>query len=196
MKRPEILSALQPVVSALEKFSVPYYISGSIASSVFGLARATLDIDIVADVKDHHVSLLRQELEKSYYISEEMMKDAIQSKSSFNLIHLETSIKIDVFLIGESPHQQSAIQRRVRDTFEDDDVQTEYYFSSPEDVIISKLKWYESGGKVSERQWHDVIGVMKVQGNSLDTKYLQKWANQLGVYELLKIAYSDAGIQL
>jgi len=196
MKNPEILCALQPVVNAFEKLSIPYYIGGSIASSIHGMARATMDIDIVADVKFHHISLLKQELEKSYYIDEEMIKEAIQNSSSFNLIHLETVIKIDVFIFKDVPYHQSALERKIKDTFEDDVIKTEFYFSSPEDIIISKLQWYELGGKVSERQWLDVIGVIKVQGDSLDKNYLQVWAKKLGIFELLKNAFNDAEIQL
>ena len=196
MKKLEILSALQPVVKALEKFSIPYYIGGSIASSIHGMARATMDIDIVADVKLHHISLLKRELEKSYYIDEDMIKEAIQNSSSFNLIHLETVIKIDVFIFKDISYQRSVLARKIKDTLEDDDVKTEFYFSSPEDIIISKLQWYELGEKVSERQWLDVIGVIKVQGDSLDKNYLQVWTKELGIFELLKNAFNDAGILL
>ncbi|KAA3616367.1 MAG: hypothetical protein DWQ05_11565 [Calditrichaeota bacterium] len=93
MKNFEILSALLPVVDALEKYSIPYYIGGSIASSVYGMARATMDIDIVADLKFHHVSLLRENLEASYYVDENMIKDAIQNNTSFNLIHFDRQLK-------------------------------------------------------------------------------------------------------
>ena len=196
MKKLEILSALQPVVNAFEKFSIPYYIGGSIASSIYGMARATMDIDIVADVKLHHISLLRQELKTSYYIDEDMINEAIQNSSSFNLIHLETAIKIDVFIFKDIPYHQNAFERKIKDTLEDDDIKTEFYFSSPEDIIISKLQWYELGGKVSERQWLDVIGVIKVQGDSLDKNYLKIWTKRFGIFELLKNAFNDAEIKL
>jgi hypothetical protein len=196
MKELEIQSALQPFVNVLEKYSIPYYIGGSIASSIYGLARATLDIDIVADVKLKHISLLRKELEKSYYIDEDMIKEAIQNNSSFNLIHLASAIKIDVFVIKDSSYQQNVMERKIKDALDDDNVKTEFYFSSPEDIIISKLQWYELGGQVSERQWLDVIGVIKVQGDSLDKKYLQVWSKKLGISKLLKNAFNDTEINL
>jgi hypothetical protein len=196
MKNPDILSALQPVVNALEKFLIPYYIGGSIASSVYGMARATMDIDIIADVKLDHIELLKKELEKSYYIDGDMIKNAIENSSSFNLIHLETSIKIDVFVLKNIPYQKTAFERKVKDIFEDDDLEAEFYFSSPEDIIISKLQWYELGGKVSDRQWLDVVGVIKVQADSLDKNYLRNWTKKLDIFELLKNAFDDAGVQL
>jgi len=196
MQNLEILSALQPVVHVLEKFSIPYYIGGSIASSIYGMARATMDIDIVADVKLHHISSLQQELEKTYYIDQEMIKNAIHNSSSFNLIHLETVVKIDVFIFQDIPYQRSALDRKIKDTLEEDNIKTEFYFSSPEDIIISKLSWYELGGKVSERQWLDVLGVIKIQGDSLDKNYLQVWTKKLGIFELLKNAFDDTEIHL
>ncbi len=196
MKKFEILSALQPVINVLEKFKIPYYIGGSIASSLYGIARATMDIDIIADVKLHHISLLKQELKDSYYIDENMIKEAIQNRASFNLIHFETAIKIDIFILKDTPYHQNTLERKINDTLEDDDVKTKFYFSSPEDIILRKLQWDELGEKLSERQWLDVIGVIKVQGDSLDKNYLQFWSKKLGIFELLKSAFSDAEIIL
>ncbi|MCD6116385.1 hypothetical protein J7K93_05180 [bacterium] len=196
MQKSEILSALQPVVNALEKLSIPYYIGGSIASSVYGIARATMDIDIVADIKICHISLLKKELEELYYIDEEMVKEAVRNSSSFNLIHIETVFKIDVFIIKDMPYQQNALKRKIKDTFEGDDENSEFYFSSPEDIIINKLQWYELGNRVSERQWLDVTGVIKVQGDSLDKEYLKTWSKKLGLFELLKNAFKDTEIKL
>ena len=195
MKKTDLLSALQPVTSSFEKLSIPYYIGGSVASSVYGMARSTLDVDMVADVRSHHIPLLVQELGKLFYIDENMIQNAIENRSSFNLIHLETSVKIDVFVFKDIPYQQNAFDRRIRDTLEVDGLNTEFYFSSPEDIIISKLEWYKIGGKVSERQWLDVIGVLKIQRDSLDKEYLESWTKKLGLFELLRNAFNDAEIQ-
>ena len=195
MKKSELLSALIPVVYAFEKHAIPYYISGSIASSVYGTARTTMDVDIVADVKTHHILLLKKELEELYYFDEEMITEAIQNSSCFNLIHFETSIKIDVFIFKREPYHQRVLDRKVKDTL-DDDEKTEVYLLTPEDTILSKLQWYLGGGKISERQWLDIVGVLKVQGDSLDKNYLQEWAKKLGIFELLTEAFEDAGLPL
>ena len=196
MKNLDILAALHPVVLVLEKLAIPYYIGGSIASSMYGLARTTMDIDLVADVKLKHVASLRQELGKTYYIDQEMIKNAIHNSSSFNLIHLETVVKIDVFVFKDNPYHRSALERKTKDTFEEGDIKTEFYFSSPEDIIINKLQWYELGGKVSQRQWLDVLGVIKIQGDSLDKNYLQVWTKKLGIFDLLKNVFDETEIQL
>jgi len=195
MKIPDIFLAVQPVLKAFENLSIPYYIGGSVASSIYGMARATMDVDIVADLKISHINRLKQILENEYYIDNEMIADAIRSASSFNLIHLETMIKIDVFLHKEDPYAEMALQRKRKDTLEELD-KVEFYFSSPEDIIVAKVQWYKIGGFVSERQWLDVIGVIKVQGDLLDKKYLKRWSQKLGLAALMQKAFDEAGVKL
>lgn len=196
MKKPDILTALKPVIDIFEKLSIPYYIGGSIASSIYGIARATIDVDIVANLDIHNIPALKQHLENDYYIDGDMIKEAIRNKSSFNLIHLETVIKIDVFVYKDDPFQRNVIQRRLEDTLEEDNTGRTFYFSSPEDIIINKLMWYKTGGEVSDRQWLDVMGVIKVQGESLDKSYLKNWSQRLQIVELLNKAFDESGIKL
>ncbi len=139
MKTPDIIQAIQPVAAAFEKLAIPYYIGGSIASSIYGIARATMDVDIVADMQVHHISALKQLLENEYYIDENMMEQAANSVSSFNLIHLKTMIKIDVFFHKTDSYAQQAISRKRKDTIEEDHDALKFYFSSPEDIIINTL---------------------------------------------------------
>ena len=194
MKIPDIFLAVQPVLKAFENLSIPYYIGGSVASSIYGMARATMDVDIVADLKNSHINRLKQILENEYYIDNEMIADAIRTNSSFNLIHLETMIKIDVFLHKEDPYAEMALQRKRKDTLEELD-KVEFYFSSPEDIIIAKVQWYKIGGFVSERQWLDVIGVIKVQGDLLDKKYLKSWSQKLGLSSLMQKAFDEGDVK-
>ncbi len=194
MKNPDLLLAIKPVVNAFEQLSIPYYIGGSIASSVYGIARATMDVDIIADLSlDQTPSLVRL-LRDQYYVEESMINNAITHVSSFNLIHLETMMKVDVFVQKRDAYHQAALARKVEDRLAEDDRDSVFYLSSPEDIILSKLSWYEAGGKVSERQWLDVLGVMKVQSDSLDQAYLAKWADTLGMSHLLRRALTEAGI--
>jgi hypothetical protein len=196
MESANILLVLKPFIKVLDKLSISYYIGGSIASSVYGLPRSTMDIDIVADIQSFHISHLKQNLESGFYIDEDMIKEAIYRSSSFNLIHLETAMKIDVFIQKRDSYQDSALNRKQKDTLVENDKSSEFYFSSPEDIILNKLIWYEKGNRVSERQWLDVLGVIKVQGNSLDKDYLINWAKKLDIYNLLVDAFTEAEIQL
>jgi hypothetical protein len=192
MKNPDISAALAPVIKAFEEIGIQYYLGGSIASSAFGIARTTLDADIIADLKPHQVKSLVARLGLSYYIDEQMILDAIKTKSSFNIIHLNTMFKIDVFLLKNDAYAKSAFQRRKKDTLDVESGALELYLASPEDIFLHKLYWFKIGGKVSERQWGDVLGILKVQADSLDNGYLRYWADEMGIADLLDKATHEA----
>lgn len=192
MKKPDILAALEPVVKAFEKIGVSYYLGGSVASSAYGIARATLDVDLVADLSAQHVESLTEMLKSNYYIDKEMILDAIKRHSSFSLIHLETMLKVDIFIIKDRPYDGVAFQRKRKDTLDEEQGAAEFYFASPEDIILNKLEWSQMGGEVSARQWHDVLGIMKVQRELMDKEYLRHWAAELGISDLLEQAFRDA----
>jgi len=196
MESPDIVLALKPVAKAFDELSVPYYVGGSIASSVYGIARATMDVDIVADLTLAQVPALVGLLRREYYVPEEMIHDAVANASSFNLIHLSTMMKVDVFIAKKDAYHQSAIAQKRPDRLVEEDPDSVFFLSSPEDVILSKLRWYEDAGRVSERQWLDILGVIKVQGDSLERDYLIHWSSTLGVRDLLQRAFSESGITL
>lgn len=190
----EINQAITLFIKTLERLNVPYYIGGSIASSVYGIARATMDVDLVSELKREHAKFLVETLKKEYFIDENMILDAIINKSSFNLIHLETMIKIDVFISTERKFDKISLERRKKDKISDESDSVQVFLRSAEDTILSKLEWYKSGGLVSERQWKDVLGIIKVQGELLDKNYLRQWARELNVADLLEKAFSEGEV--
>lgn len=193
MSESEIEITIRPFVDTLDELRIPYQIGGSVASSVFGIARSTMAVDMVVAVNSNNVVPLAKRLESVYYISETAVKEAVERQSSFNLVHLETMMKIDVFILKDRSFDQEAFQRRRMDRLDSESSERTYYISSPEDIIINKLEWYNKGGRKSERQWNDIIGILKVQGNSLDLIYCEKWAKQLALGDLLRKALQDAG---
>ncbi len=193
MNAPEIVAALAPVVEVLEELGVAYHIGGSVASSVHGIPRLTIDADIVAELRPEHVRPLVRVLEAEYYIDADAVRDAIRRRGSFNAIHLETMLKVDVFIPKTRAFDQEELRRTRQELLAEGT--RPFYMASPEGTILNKLEWYRMGGEVSDRQWNDILGVLKVQGTALDMAYMQRWAKALQVTDLLERALVEAGIQ-
>jgi hypothetical protein len=128
-----------------------------------------------------------------------MVASAIQHHSSFNLIHMPTMMKVDVFIPKGQAYDRLVFERAQEKAF--DEVSGAkasparlFLLASPEDVILRKLQWFQMGGGISERQWNDVLGVLKVQSAVLDYEYMRNWASQLGLSDLLERAIKEAGL--
>lgn len=179
------------VTGVLEQLGVPYFIGGSLASALYGMVRTTQDSDIVAEMRLEHLPPFVSALQEEFYLDDEMIAEAIQRNSSFNIIHRESMFKVDIFIPRPRPFLQSQLARAQRQTFAFE-TEVSAKFASPEDTILSKLEWYRLGGEVSERQWRDILGVLKTRAGELDLAYLQKWANDLKVSDLLERALNAA----
>ncbi|MBT4286787.1 MAG: hypothetical protein HOD92_05565 [Deltaproteobacteria bacterium] len=193
MNESDIITAINPIVKAFENLGVQYYIGGSVASSAYGIARATLDVDLVSNLKTKQVPGLIKVLKKKYYINEQSVVDAIQHSSSFNLIHLETMLKVDVFILKNTPYDLCAFSRKQIDTLDDQNKIT-FFLGSAEDIILNKLNWFKKGDCISDQQWKDILGIIKVQQKQLDQDYLRHWAKILDLWKLFQKAFDDAGI--
>jgi len=179
------------VAQTLERIGIPYAVGGSLASSLHGVMRSTLDVDIVADMKLEHIPALVGALAQEFYADAEMMQDAIAHRSSFNLIHYETAFKVDIFIRKLRAFDQMQLARR-QTTVITADPEGRVYVVSPEDIILSKLEWFRLGGEASERQWRDILGVLKTQAGALELNYLRQWAGELQVNDLLERALREA----
>jgi hypothetical protein len=180
----EALQVLQTVVSTLEKLGVPCMLVGSFASAFHGSPRLTQDADLMVQLNPNQVDGFIQAFSREFYVDRGQIEQAITNRTSFNIIHLESSFKVDFFAWRRGGYLEEAFSRRV---LEQIDLRTDFaaYVQTAEDALLSKLHRYRQGGEVSENQWRDVIGILKIQAGRLDVGYLQKWAEELGVSDLL-----------
>ena len=176
----ELFNLVKCLVKAFEALGIPYFITGSVASIFYGEPRFTNDIDVVADIKEDQIaSLLRYFPEDEFYVSEATMQDAIRNKGQFNIIHPSSGLKIDVIIRKENAFDQSRFQRIKKVSPIEHEVVN---FSSPEDVIIMKMKYYQEGQ--SEKHIRDITSMLKISGDSIDTNYIEQWAERLNVGEV------------
>ena len=179
-----------------DELGIRYLVGGSLASSIYGTPRATQDVDLVADLRLSHVAPFTRALSGEFYIDADMIRDAIQRCASFNVIHLATMFKADVFITKGDSWSSSEMARARTEQLDAPDGRVAIRFASPEDTLLHKLVWYKLGNEISDRQWSDILGLLKVQDTMLDQVYIEHWAPVLGVGELLLRARSEQrGIQ-
>jgi hypothetical protein len=187
----ELFAALWPVVEVLDRLSVRYYVGGSAASSIHGVPRASVDVDVTAELSLPHVPAFVEALSTDYYLDEGRVRDAVTRRRSFNAIHLATMFKVDVFVSRDRPFDREVFARAATRTG-GPQASGAYRFASAEDVVLLKLEWFRAGGEVSDRQWADVLGVVRAVADKLDRPYLERWAPTIGVADLLERAEAEA----
>ena len=177
------------VVRQLDALHIPHTIGGSIASSFAGEPRSTIDIDIVVALEERHIDALVAALSAEFYIDAESLRRAVRTRSSTNLIHQATQLKVDLFVAGGTPLDARQLARRMPIDLGDGRF---LHIHPPEDILLQKLRWYRLGGAVSDRQWRDIAAIVRVQGARLDREYLRDGAAILGVSDLLDRALGEA----
>lgn len=188
---PEPLGITLKVTTVLEKLGVQYVIGGSLASTLYGVIRTTQDSDIVAKMQAEHIRPFVKALDNEFFIDELMIAEAVRHNSSFNIIHRESMFKVDVFVPRPRAFNESQFARAKNESISEESP-VHARFSTAEDTILSKLEWYRVGGEASERQWRDVLGILKVQAGRLDLEYLHHWSKELKVDDLLERALQEA----
>ena len=181
----ELVEVVDAVVAALRHHAIPYYVTGSFASSIHGEFRATADIDLVAEIKPSTLPALLRDLEVAFVTDAEQAKSALAAGMSFNLIHRTTYLKVDLFPC-DNAFNRSALHRAV--AIDIPGATESLRVSSLEDILLAKLRWYRLGGETSEVQRRDVHQLIELNRDALDVSYLRQWSSVLGVDDLLTSA--------
>jgi hypothetical protein len=174
----------------LDAIGVRHTIGGSIAASFAGEPRSTIDIDFVAALTARHVAPLMAALVPEFYVAEQALHRAVDTLGTANLIHQDSQIKVDLFVAGGTPLDEQQLARRQRVEIRPGQV---IYIHPPEDILLQKLRWYQKGGGASDRQWRDVVAIVRTQGARLDRNYLVANAPTLEVEGVLERALREAG---
>lgn len=185
--------AVITVVEAFESLNIPHAIGGSVASGVRGVARATNDVDFIAALLPRHVIPFAEKLRPDFYADEELIRASLEYRRPFNVIHMPTAFKIDIFPATEQFHHAQLEQATV--------VKFDFFGEplacrvvSAEDIVLAKLRWFRESGRHSEQQWRDLTAVVSTSGATLNRDYLRTWATKLNLTELLEKALHDSQI--
>jgi hypothetical protein len=175
------------VAEVLDALEIEYLVGGSVAASLTGISRTTLDVDMVVCLEEGRVDALVDRLGEDFHADPESLRRAVRTQSSSNLIHFESGMKVDLFVARDQQvdREQMRRRRRLRVATNPDRF---LFVSAPEDTIVQKLRWYRMGDEASDRQWGDILGVLRINRGELDMDYLLTAAEWLGVSDLLERA--------
>lgn len=185
----ELLAVVEAVIAALRRQDITYFITGSLASSVHGEFRATRDLDVVAALERRHLAPLAAELSGEFLVDLEQATTAVASGTSFNLIHRTSYLKVDIFPCATAFDREAA-RRAVEITLPGG--REALRVASTEDILLAKLRWYRLGDEQSEVQRRDIESLVALNRDTVDRRYLERWAESLGVWDLLSRLLGEA----
>lgn len=184
------------LASILNSLDIPDYVGGSVASSLQGEVRFTQDLDLVVNIQASQIQPLIKAIADQFYISDIAVEQAVNRKTSFfNVIHLTTTEKADIFVMKDDEFSLSQMSRRVLHC-PDGDMSKSFYLCTPEDTILQKVLWLRMANSESQKQWRDILGVLKLQKEQLDCGYLQEWGQRLKLTDILVQALRESGMEI
>jgi hypothetical protein len=184
------LELVRQVAAIVESLDIPYALGGSMASSLIGEPRSTVDVDIAVRLEQSRGEALLERVRAEFYVPVDAARAAIDARSSFNLVDAEHGLKADIFVLGDGVLDRMQIERRVSVSISG--FADPIWITSPEDQVLRKLDWFRHGGHESERQWRDVVAILQARGDALDHDYLDDVARQVGLSALLEDARRTA----
>ncbi len=189
---PNIINAITPISTLFRRMNIAYCLTGTIASSIYGMQRAAFDIDFIAGIGPKAIAFLLENLSSTYYFDKATIKEANICKTSFEGLHIESVLRVNIHSFHTGTFAEEMYRRVQTHILTKDD--KAFCIASPEDIVLTQLLEYEAGGEVADDRWNELLGVLKVQKETIDSSYLEQWAVTLGIGNLLRRAFEDAGI--
>ena len=186
------LHAIFELQRTADAIAVPYAVGGSVASGLHGEPRMTQDVDILVDLPPQRVEPLVRALRPEFYVDLEAARSAVRSKSSFNAIHLGFHHKVDLFVASDDLLDREQLARRIPVTLSADESRP-IFVTAAENIFLRKLDWFRKGNEISDVQWRDVLGLLKIGRGVLDLDYVRRIADTTGLADLLDRALAQAG---
>lgn len=183
---------VRQMAAIFDELGVPYALGGSMASSLLGEPRSTVDVDIAAQLDRATGEALLDRVGLELYVPVVAAREAIRDHTCFNLVDTGNALKVDVFVVGDGLLDRMQIERRV--LVDLPGAPHGIWVTSAEDQVLRKLDWCRQGDAISDRQWRDVVGILRVQGGSMDTAYLRATAEAAGLADLVHGAWQAAGL--
>jgi hypothetical protein len=177
------------IARVLDELSIRFAVGGSLASSVHGMPRFTNDADLCVEPFPGKEEAFVQRLGNEYYASLPAIREANSRRRSFNIVRLASSFKLDLFVQQQRNFDQQLLARAK--PVDPSGANATFLVLSPEDILLHKLEWYRMGDEVSDRQWGDVLGILRTQGSALDRDYVLHWGETLGVADLFSRAIAE-----
>ena len=177
------LDLVDRFVAILDDLAIPYAVGGSVAAALVGEPRSTVDVDIAVDPSPAAAEALIERVAADFYVPKKAATAAVAAHSSFNIVDTVNGLKVDLFVLGDGLLDRRQIERRV--FLSVPGVARQVAVTSPEDQVLRKLEWFRQGGGASDRQWRDILGILRVRGDALDFADLESTAVALGLGALL-----------
>lgn len=174
----------------LDELGVPYALGGSMASSLLGEPRSTVDVDLAVQLDERSGEALLERVDALFYVPQDDAREAIRTHTAFNLLDTASALKVDLFVVGDGLLDRRQIERRVLVALPG--APGGVWVTSGEDQVLRKLDWRRQGGSLADRQWRDVVGILRVHGDSLDLAYLRSTAAALSLASDLEDALLQA----
>jgi hypothetical protein len=189
-QEPDAIDIALLVAAAIEKVGGAYFVGGSLASSMQGEPRATNDVDMVIEVPLGRIREFIEALGSDFEVDVDGLRSALLNGTSCNVFFLPVLTKVDLFGVGSTPYDEIEFSRRRSVLVRDPDVHL--VLKTAEDTVLRKLWWFRQGGEVSDRQWRDVVQVLKIGGATMDATYMDHWSAPLRIGDLLRRAREQA----